>query len=80
MARRRVFNAVIVDLLEIGSLFQYLVSHWHNQHITINIWEDSVRQPQQVMSDYDACEKFYRYLLDNWNEHKIKVVVYEQDT
>lgn len=79
MKKRKVFNAVIVDLIEIGSLFQYLVSHWHRKRITISVWEDGTRKPLRVMADYDACDKFYRYLLENWGGHKLKVVVYEQD-
>lgn len=80
MKKRKVFDAVIVDLIEIGSLFQYLVSHWHNKRITISVWENGVRKPLRVMADYDDCDRFYRYLLKNWAECKIKVAVYEQDT
>ena len=79
MKRRKVFDAVITDLISIGSLFEYLVNHWHKNQLIVSIWQDNIRKPQQMMTDYNACDKLYRYLLTNWAEHKIKVVMYEDN-
>lgn len=82
MSRRKVFNAVILDLIQIGSIYQYLTNSWHKFHIEADIWENNIRQPKRILSTIDEADKFYQYLIRNWhsvNRKKIKVVIYEND-
>lgn len=77
--KRKAFNAVIVDLIQIGSIYQYLVINWWQKQIRISIWENNVRKPIRRMTTYDEIDKFYRYLLNNWSANKIKVTIWEKE-
>lgn len=79
MDRRQVVNVVIVDLLQVGSIYQYLASHWWNKDITVNVWENDKRKHPWKIVNITMVDKVYHYLLENWSKHKVKITIWERE-
>jgi len=78
--QRKVFDAVIVDLIQIGSLYQYLTKHWFQKKIKVYVWKDNILQPIRHITTAYEVEAFYAYLLKSWNGTKVKIIVLERDS
>ena len=75
------FNCVIVDLIQIGSIYQYLAQNWHCGDFSIVLQRTlNGKDFRQIIVDSpEKVDEVYHYILERWKMGKLKVRIVEQE-
>lgn len=79
--RKKIFDLAIQNLLQIGSIYQYLRENWDKRIIKIKIIEDNIIKRQNLyISSQWGVNAFYSYLLSHFAQHQIHITIWETET
>ena len=79
--QRKMFDITIKNLLQIGSVHNYLQENWDKKVIRVKITEDNfVKRNHLYISSFWGVNALYQYLLTHWAQHTIHIVIWEDNT
>jgi len=64
----------IMNLLQIGQVYQFLAANWQyaNSHITIKNGKEVIYD-NILVDSLEKVQAIYKYLLQNWANNKVQI-------
>lgn len=72
---KKVFEKTISNLLDIGEVFEYLHENFLKKRLVVRLTLNNLIQPTIQINGHSDVYRAYSYLLQNWNDGKLRVVV-----
>jgi len=72
----------IIDLIQIGSIYQYLVQNCHRDDISVIVQTtlNGKKFRQVTVNSLAKVNRVYNYLLNNWTRGKLRIRIVEQES